>query len=326
MDNIRDLGRVGVLSGGLSSERAISIRSADTVYRALTSLGIDAVVIDVTDPDSLSYLLISHRIDIAFIALHGRFGEDGTAQSLLEAQGIAYTGSGPRASRLALDKALSKDIFRMHKIPTPDYLLLEKKSFTIDSVNGVNIPCVIKPCNEGSSIGTSIVEIRENIAPAIEEAFIYDDRVIIEDYAEGVDITVGILDEKPLPIISISPKDRFYNYHAKYAPGASDYTVPADLPDIVTNSARSLGIMAHKALGCESVSRVDMIWVKKKGMITVLEVNTIPGFTKTSLLPKAAAAAGMDFPEMCLIILKHAVKKRKRYAYGKEREKAFKKK
>ena len=309
MKNVHNIGRVGVLSGGLSSEREISIKSANTVLDALISVGIDAVIIDVTGPDLLIDRLRSYGIDIAFIALHGRFGEDGSVQSLLYDEGIPYTGSGPQASRLALDKALSKEIFRLHNIPTPDYLVLEKKNFTINSISDVKIPCVVKPSNEGSSIGTSIVEIRENIIPATKEAFIYDDKIIIEDYIEGLDITVGVLNEKPLPVISIMPKDKFYNYHAKYTLGASNYTVPADLPNIVIYKAQSLGVMAHKALGCESFSRVDMIWDKKCDMITVLEVNTIPGFTKTSLLPKAAKAAGMDFPELCLIMLKYAIKR-----------------
>ena len=309
MKNIHNIGRVGVLSGGPSSERDISIKSADAVFHALISLGLDAVIIDVTSPDLLRDNLRSNNIDIAFIALHGRFGEDGGVQALLYSEDIPYTGSGPQASRFALDKALSKEIFKAHNIPTPGYLVSEKKNFTINSIRDVKIPCVVKPCNEGSSIGMSIVDIRENIIPAAKEAFMYDNKIIIEDYVEGLDITVGILDEKPLPVISIITKDKFYNYHAKYTLGASDYTVPADLPDIATYKAQSLGIMAHKVLGCESFSRVDMIWDKKCNAITVLEVNTIPGFTQTSLLPKAAKAAGIDFPELCFIMLTHAVKR-----------------
>ena len=311
MKSTHNIGRVGVLSGGLSSERDISIKSADAVIRALVSLGIDAVVIDVTSPGLLRDRLRSYNIDIAFIALHGRFGEDGGVQSLLYDEGIPYTGSGPRASRLALDKALSKEIFGLNNIPTPGYLVLDSKSFAINSMSDVKIPCVVKPCNEGSSIGTNIVNARENIIPAAKEAFMYDEKIIIEDYVEGLDITVGVLDEKPLPVISVKPKDKFYSYHAKYTLGASDYTVPADLPDTVTYKAQSLGVMAHKALGCKSFSRVDMIWSKKCNMITVLEVNTIPGFTETSLLPKAAKAAGIDFPDLCLIMVMHAIKKKK---------------
>jgi D-alanine-D-alanine ligase len=307
--NNQNIGRVGVLSGGPSSEREISIRSADAVFHALTGIGIDAVIIDVKSPELLKRTLRLQMIDTAFIALHGRFGEDGMVQSLLYEAGVAYTGSGPQASKASLDKELSKDIFRLNNIPTPDYMVLDKKCFTAKSLKDVKIPCVVKPCNEGSSIGMSIVDAHENIAPAIEEAFIYDDKIIIEDYIEGMDIAVGILDEKPLPVISIKPLDKFYSYHAKYTLGASDYTVPADLPKIISDRALSMGAMVHKVLGCECFSRVDMILNKARNNIMVLEANTIPGFTRTSLLPKAAKAAGINFADMCLIMLRHAVQR-----------------
>jgi D-alanine-D-alanine ligase len=311
--DIRGIGRVGILSGGMSSERGISVKSADAVFQALSVIGMDVCVIDVESSESLRQSLKSQMIDVAFIALHGRFGEDGSVQSLLYEEGIPYTGSGPQASRVSLDKGLSKNIFRMHGIPTPNYLVLEKKSFTVESLRDVKIPCVVKPCNEGSSIGMNIVDAYENINPAVKEAFIYDNKIIIEDYVEGMDITVGILDEKPLPVISIKPQDRFYNYHSKYTPGASEYIVPADLPKIISNKAQFLATMAHKALGCECFSRVDMILGKPGGNIMVLEANTIPGFTQTSLLPKAAKSIGIEFSDMCLIMLRHAVE---RHAHG----------
>jgi D-alanine-D-alanine ligase len=309
INDIRGIGTVGILSGGMSSERDISMKSADAVFQALSGIGMDVSIIDVKSPESLRRILRLQIIDMAFIALHGRFGEDGSVQSLLSEEGIPYTGSGPGASRVSLDKELSKDIFRMHGIPTPDYLVLNKKSFTTKSLRDVKIPCVVKPCNEGSSIGMNIVDAHENIGPAVKEAFIYDDRIIIEDYVEGMDITVGILDEKALPVISIKPQDRFYNYHSKYTPGASKYIVPADLPKIISDKAQSLGIMAHKVLGCECFSRVDMILDKTGRNLMVLEANTIPGFTETSLLPKAAEFVGIEFPDMCLIMLRHAVRR-----------------
>jgi D-alanine-D-alanine ligase len=309
MEDIAIIGKVGILSGGPSSEKEISIKSGDAVFKALISIGIDAVIIDVTSEALLRQALKSNGIDIAFIALHGKFGEDGNVQSLLCEEGICYTGSGPEASRLALDKALSKEIFKANSITTPDCVVLKKEAFKGFSINKVSFPCVIKPCNEGSSIGMNVADAHESIMPAIKEAFNYDDKIIIEDYVEGIDITVGILDDKPLPVVSIQPKDRFYTYHSKYTNGASEYRVPADLSKAISHKAQSLGMQAHKVLGCESFSRVDMIYDSSRDIITVLEVNTIPGFTSTSLLPKAAKAAGIDFPDMCLIMLKHAVKK-----------------
>jgi D-alanine-D-alanine ligase len=307
--DIHSIGRVGILSGGTSSEREISIKSADAVFKALAGIGMDVFKIDVQSPQALRQDLKLQVIDTAFIALHGKFGEDGMVQSLLCEEGIPYTGSGPQASKASLDKELSKRVFRQHNIPTPDYLILEKQGFSEKDLKDIKVPCVVKPCNGGSSIGMSIVDINENIYPAVKEAFAYDDKIIIEDYIDGMDITVGILDEKPLPVISIKPQDLFYSYHSKYTLGGSKYTVPADLPKPISGRARALGIMAHRDLGCECFSRVDMILDKAGRDIMVLEANTIPGFTQTSLLPKAAEAIGIGFSDMCLIMLMHAVQR-----------------
>jgi D-alanine-D-alanine ligase len=307
MHKIKEIGKIGVLLGGPSSEREISIQSGNAVYEALLSLGLHVIKIDVNTADALIEELKYSNIDIAFIALHGRFGEDGGVQSLLYKQGIPYTGSGPEASRLALDKSAAKEIFKRQGIPTPNYIVIEK-TWSKNNLDNIRLPAVVKPCNEGSSIGMSIADTRNDIASAIEKALSYDDKVIIEDYIEGVDIAVGILNENPLPIIEIRPKERFYDYSSKYQNGGSSYIVPADLPLDITYKAQQLGLLAHNALGCKTFSRTDMIVNKNNNSIMVLEVNTIPGFTQTSLLPKAAKAAGMDFAEMCLSIIQPIVR------------------
>jgi D-alanine-D-alanine ligase len=309
---LKHIGRIGVLLGGCSSEREVSIKSGNAVYEALASLGLDVVKVDVLDSHSLISGLRSFEIDIAFITLHGKFGEDGVVQSLLCENGIPYTGSGPESSRLALDKAAAKKIFKQHNIPTPDYIVIENK-ITEDILNKIKLPAVVKPCNEGSSIGMSIADAYSDIMPAMEKAFAYDDKVIVEDYIQGEEIAVGILKEAPLPVIQIKPKERFYDYNSKYTEGGSSYIVPAALPEDIVSSAQSLGVSAHRALGCSTFSRVDMIVSKKDNSIAVLEVNTIPGFTKTSLLPKAAKAAGIDFPEMCLAMLEPLMEFKSRY-------------
>jgi D-alanine-D-alanine ligase len=309
---LKNTGRIGVLLGGCSSERDVSIKSGNAVYEALLSLGLDAVKVDVQDSRSLINRLRFFEIDIAFIALHGKFGEDGGVQLLLSENAIAYTGSGPESSRLALDKAAAKKIFKQHNIPTPDYIVVEDK-ITECILNKVKLPAVVKPCHEGSSIGMSIVDAYSDIMPAMEKAFNYDSKVVVEDYLQGEEIAVGILRDAPLPVIQIKPKERFYDYNSKYIEGGSSYIVPAELPEDIVNSAQNLGVLAHKSLGCSVFSRVDMIVSKKDNSIAVLEVNTIPGFTKTSLLPKAARAAGIDFPEMCLAMLEPVIEFKSRH-------------
>ena len=313
VSNIERVGKIGILLGGPSSEREISIKSGNTVYDSLLSLGYDAVKIDVKDAGSFKEETLSAGIDIAFIALHGKFGEDGRVQRALDDMNIPYIGSGPEASRLALDKTASKEIFKEHSIPTPDYILLKRDQRTLFS-KGSNLPpfalpFVVKPAKEGSSIGMSIVQERNMIIPALDEAFRYDDAVILEEYIKGDDITVGILNEKPLPVIKIKPKEKFYNFTAKYTKGVSEYIVPAPLQEKTTALAQQLGLLAHSVLGCYSFSRVDMLISREDDSFTVLEVNTIPGLTSSSLLPKAAKAAGIDFGQMCVNMLEFTLDK-----------------
>lgn len=305
--------RIGVLFGGPSSERDISIISGNAVYDSLFEKGLDLIKIDAKDADSLKDSILKSNIDVAFIALHGRFGEDGQVQSILEDLGIPYTGSGPYASKLALDKVLSKEIFKKHNIPTPDYALLKKDQDYKAIIDGFSFPFVVKPSNEGSSIGISLVEKPDDIERAIDNAFSYDDNILIEKYIKGIDITVGILDDEPLPVVCIKPKDKFYDFKAKYTSGMSEYIVPADLPDDISKKAQKLSLLAHKVLGCLSFSRVDMLYQEDQSRIFVLEVNTIPGLTPSSLLPKAAKSAGIDFSDICISMVKSALKGVKEY-------------
>jgi len=295
--------KIAVLLGGLSSEREISIKSGNAVYEALLSKGRDVVRIDVsTDPVSQ---IREQNADIAFIALHGAFGEDGTIQTMLDEAGIPYTGSGSEASRLAMDKLASKKIFRDHKLNVPDYVALTGSKVWLGkkwAQSPIFLPAVVKPNREGSSIGMSVAANTRDLAKAIEEAFKYDESIMIEEFIDGDDITVGILDEAPLPVIHIKPKEGIYDFNNKYTQGATEYIVPAQLDPKKIEEAQSLGLIAHEALGCRNFSRVDMR-IDKIGNIFILEVNTIPGFTSTSLLPKAAQAAGIDFADMCLRII-----------------------
>lgn len=311
---IKKAGRIGVLLGGPSSERDISVKSGDAVYEALISAGCDALKIDIKDPSYFSNEISAYGIDIAFIALHGSFGEDGQVQNLLEDMGIPYIGSGPAASRIALDKTASKAVFKIRNIPTPGHTVIAKKEkaefLKQDGILPLPFPFIIKPSRQGSSIGMSIVKSRDMLEPALDEAFKHGDEVIAEEYITGEDITVGILNNRPLPVINIRPKESFYNFNAKYTDGMSEYIVPAVLPEEVTKRAQQLGLLAHHALGCESFSRVDML-INRDNNITVLEVNTIPGLTSSSLLPKAAKAAGIDFTQMCIEMVKTALSRKR---------------
>lgn len=299
-------GKIGVLAGGPSSERDISLRSGTAVYNALLSEDLDTVFLDVKE-DILGPARES-RIDVAFITLHGRYGEDGTVQNMLEDAGIPYTGSGVSASRLALDKIASKEIFAEKNIPIPEYIVFEKDKFDIKEAGKMTFPLVVKPQLEGSSIGLSIVKDKKFLQDAVSEAFRYGEKIILEKYISGRELTVGILDDKPLPVIEIVTRNNVYDYEAKYKDSATQYMVPARIDKKAYEEAKQLGISAHNALGCSSFSRVDMI-MDTDGRIFVLEVNTIPGMTQRSLLPKAAEASGLRFNELCVKILENALKK-----------------
>ncbi|MDP3804573.1 MAG: D-alanine--D-alanine ligase [Candidatus Omnitrophota bacterium] len=297
--------RVGVLAGGPSNEREISLKSGRAVYSALIQGGVDTIFLDVYE--DVHDIIKNNSIDIVFIALHGRFGEDGTVQKILEDRGIPYTGSGPEASRLALDKIASKDVFTNKGIPVPRYIVFEKDNFDIRDAQFTGLPLVVKPHLEGSSIGLSVVRDKSDLMRAINKAFRYGTKIILEEYIDGRELTVGILDDEPLPVIEIVPKERVYDYKAKYSDPDTKYLVPAPIGDELSEKAKRLGKLAHISLGCRSFSRADMM-MDGSGNIFVLEVNTIPGMTERSLLPKAAEACGLSFGTLCVKLIEYALK------------------
>lgn len=305
-----------VLMGGISSEREVSLRSGNAVVNALINAGFNVTRIDVKDKKIEE--LDCMDVDVAFIALHGCFGEDGDVQQLLESKGILYTGSGVKASKLAMDKLATKQRFIEAGLKTPDYITamhFQEFSEVEASVRKFSLPIIIKPTKNGSSIGISIVRDMEDLQTSLKNAFEVEYKVLIERYIQGREFTVGILDDKALPIIEIKPATEFFNYEAKYRDDRTKYLVvePAlekdegagldsssvgFLPPFLYRKAQQLAVNAHRVLDCRGFSRVDLM-MDDCGEFYLLEVNTIPGFTEKSLLPKAAKAAGMTFPELC---------------------------
>ena len=289
--------KIGVLMGGLSPEREISLKTGKAILKGLLKKNFQAVGIDV-DRD-ISARLVKEKIEVAFVALHGPWGEDGTIQGLLEVMGIPYTGSGVLASALAMNKAMAKKILLYHRLPTPEFqVVVSGARSTITIVP----PLVVKPVCGGSTIGTSIVRSKEDIAEALQNAAYYGEEILVEQFFEGVDITVGVLNGEPLPVIQIVPKTGFYDYESKYTPGKTEYLIPAPLPETITKRAQELSVAAYRALECTGAARVDLL-LGEQGELTILEVNTIPGFTETSLLPMAASRVGIDFPSLTEQIL-----------------------
>ena len=309
-------GRVGVLMGGYSSEREISLKSGRAIAEALRRQGCDVVAIDITvkDRQKILYLLRANKIDIAFIALHGRMGEDGTIQSILEELGIVYAGSGVEASRLAIDKVIAQDLFQKKGINVAAHISLSGREIAhheeiIQSIDFY--PVVVKPAREGSSIGIALARDPQGLKEALQKAWRYDDKVLIEQYIKGREFTVGILEEKPLPVIEIRPKAEFFDFDSKYSAGMSEYVVPARIPEKTARGLQETALAAHQAIGCRDLSRIDFI-LAEDGTAYVLEVNTIPGFTATSLLPKAAKVVGIDFDQLCMKLASLAYGKKKK--------------
>ncbi|MDP8218192.1 MAG: D-alanine--D-alanine ligase [Candidatus Theseobacter exili] len=290
--------KVGVILGGKSRERDVSIRSGKAIADALREKGIE--VVEIGEKCSIESGILNSNIDVAFIALHGRFGEDGEIQKFLESHQIPYTGSGPEASQSAMNKVTAKKIFEREGISTPSWHLIKKnKPYCFEDIF---LPSVVKPALEGSSIGLSIVHDKDSFSEALEKAFSMGDEVIVEQFIPGKEVTVSILGNKPLPVVQIETDRVFYDFTAKYHDHSTQYLVPAPLEEQIKERVQRLGLVSHNALGCRDFSRVDII-IGENGRPYVLEVNTIPGFTQTSLLPKAACAAGIDFAALCLRIL-----------------------
>ena len=285
--------------GGMSKEREISLKTGNAIAHALTDRGYDITTLDVSK--DIGTQLIKRGIEAAFVALHGRWGEDGTIQGLLEILRIPYTGSGVKASAVAMDKIISKRLFREAGLPTPGFRALEIQT----SRPPRPLPLVVKPATEGSTLGVTIVHSEDMWSQALNTAFAYDRQVLAEDFIPGREITASILNGQPLPLIYIEPREGFYDYNAKYTPGKTLYHVPAPLNGAIERSLKELAVSAYQTLGCEGCARVDMI-LSHNGDPMILEVNTIPGMTPTSLVPKAAAAMGMDFGDLAEAILNSA--------------------
>ena len=302
--------RVVVLMGGRSAEREVSLNTGAQVTEALRSGGHDVLEVDAAATDFIERVRDAAP-DAVFICLHGRYGEDGTVQGLLELLDIPYVGSGVLASALAMDKVMSKYFFEHAGLPTPDYVVL-RCGDTVDIAEitrELGDRTVVKPANEGSAIGVTIAHAPHELPAAIDEAFIHDDTVLVERFVAGVEITVGVLgNENPaaLPTLEIVPENEFYDYDAKYVPGLSRHIIPARVSDEINAECSRVALAAHLLLGCRGMSRTDVI-VAEDGSIQLLEVNTIPGMTKTSLLPDAAAAAGIDFPDLCTRLVEYAL-------------------
>lgn len=292
---------IAVLMGGTSAERGVSLNTGEQVATALESEGNRVARIDTAD---LAFIerLRTGAFDVAFICLHGRLGEDGTIQGLLEVLGLPYVGSGVLASALAMDKVASKHIFRAAGIKTPDSVtLLEPPADTAAIVEELGVKLVVKPVSEGSSVGMSIVHDPTELPTAIALAFEHDTTVLVERFVSGTEVTVGVIGNDELlalPTLEIVPQHEFYDYDSKYVPGMSAHIIPARVSEGAREECQRVALEAHRALGCRGMSRSDTI-VTAEGDVYLLELNTIPGMTATSLLPDSARAAGIEFPALC---------------------------
>ncbi|MBI3358665.1 MAG: D-alanine--D-alanine ligase [Nitrospirae bacterium] len=294
--------KIGVLMGGISAEREISLKSGAAVAESLIRQGYIVCPIDVNPEIALT--LRQENVDVAFIALHGRHGEDGIIQGLLEMMQIPYTGSGVLASALGMDKAQSRKLFIASGLATPASLLLietEKSIFKTEPLP-FGYPAVVKPISEGSSVGVTIVEGPDGMAAALNEAFRFGPKILVEQYIAGYEVHVGILDQAALGAIEIRPQTSFYDYTAKYVKGMSEHIFPAKLPPNIYQEMLALGLKAHLALGCSGYSRADFI-LDRAYKPYLLEVNTLPGMTETSLLPEIARGVGISFDQLVEKIL-----------------------
>lgn len=293
--------RVAVVYGGPSEERAVSVESGEAAVYALKQAGYEVrpVCIESTIDPFLEEL--RGWADVVFIALHGRYGEDGTIQKTLEAAGLSYTGSGPEASSAAMCKPVAKRMFQVGGVKTPKYVLVERTRLegAAEALQkgGLAPPIVVKPAASGSSIGVSLVEGWEALQEAVMAAGELGGDVLVEEYIDGRELTVGILDGETLPVVEIAPRGRFFDFRAKYSDGMAEIICPAELDDATAASVQKVALQAFRALGARDFGRVDVI-LDRHGTPWTLEVNTIPGLTSHSLLPRAAAAKGLDMPAL----------------------------
>ena len=310
--------KVAVLKGGRSLERNASLRSGARVEDALERLGHDVVAVDV-GPDLVDRLE-ADRPDVAFVALHGRGGEDGAVQELLEVLRIPYTGSGPGACQRCMDKVIAKHALREAGVPTPDFVALSETAFgdlgagsALPAIERrLDFPVVIKPAAQGSALGVKFAATAADVPGALVAAFAYDTRVLLERHVDGRDLAVSVLagprGPEALPVVEAIPtREDFYDFEARYEIGATRFECPAALPDPAERRARELALQVWATLGCAGFARIDLMLDRGSGELTVLEANAIPGLTETSLLPLAAEAGGLPFEDLVQRILEHAL-------------------
>lgn len=327
---------IAVLLGGTSAEREVSLASGLGIVKALRERGHTVWTVDTArgyvaperegdllpegvhaapagalegalDPIALADVEQIRQADVAFLALHGGAGEDGTVQALLDLMGVRYTGSGPLGSGIAMDKDVSKRLFRDAQVPTLPWRVARAPEFSYDAdtvEDIIGLPCIVKPSKQGSSVGIFVVNDTDELAAAVRKASEFDDEVMIERYAKGRELTVGILGDQALPPVEIRPKKGIYDYHSKYTPGMTEYFCPAPLDEEVVAQMQAYALRAFRVLKLRGYARIDFILSREQ--LYCLEANTLPGMTATSLLPKAAAAAGIDYPELCERIVRLA--------------------
>ncbi len=291
--------KIAVLMGGPGSERDVSLATGRGVSKALRSLGTEVVEVDVRDED----FALPKDADLAFITIHGTFGEDGQLQKILEERGVPYTGDGVQASLAAFDKILSKEKFREHNVVTPEWEVVE-----VSQRPTISVPLVVKPARQGSTVGVVIVKTASELDSAMAEAVKFDRKLLIEKFVPGRELTIGVLGDQALPILEIIPKGGFYDFNNKYpflnpqAGGGAEHVCPAKIDPNKTKQIQELALRAFRALGLVVYARVDML-LSDSGDPFVLEANTIPGMTEASLLPEAAAAAGINYVDLCARII-----------------------
>ncbi len=291
--------RVGVLLGGVSCEREISLKTGASVLKALKDAGYEAVAID--SGRDLFTRISREGVDVAFIALHGGCGEDGSVQGGLEVMGIPYTGSGVLASAIAMDKISAKKIFSINSIPTPAFSLASMAG----GLDGLGFPIVVKPSAGGSTLGLSLVKDPSGLSEALETARGFGGAVLMEEYVTGREVSVSILDKRIFPVVEILKEGELYDYSAKYSSGGARFKVPADMEETLLKKVSDVALKSYAALGCRGAARVDII-VDNDGNPFVLEVNTSPGLTERSLLPMAAASAGLTYRDLVVEMLEGA--------------------
>lgn len=302
---------VAVVMGGPSAEREVSLNTGAAIANALREYGYTNVVEIDLDPRNFGKQLAETKAEVVFNAVHGLYGEDGRLQTLLEIREMPYTGSGMIASVSCMDKVITKRMLRDAGISTPACLIVNKKESGIKEkiMQRFSLPVVIKPASQGSSIGVEIVKEENQLDEALANAFKYSRDILVEEFIGGKELTVSMMQKDgevvALPVIHIAPHSGMYDYHSKYTKGATEYICPADLDEETTKKVQEISKQAYEVLGCSGVARADVM-LDEEGNGYVLEINTVPGMTATSLVPKAAAAAGISFPELCNIILQSA--------------------